>query len=176
MPTTNLLKHDGGKAAAEGIIVRPEGMTDAELIAKLGLPVFRLAPSTEAGSDAPIFGMFPRTPMRRGARPITGQLLLALGLVEADPDAGDVAEGVIDCIVYDERHRKSDVAQSALHRKAMRLLCGEDGVALLEAAPVRRITTSAWLLTGGDVVRAEEGAIPCLHTLRLLEGVDGEKP
>jgi hypothetical protein len=92
----------------------------------------------------------------------TGYALCQLGLL-----ARESVEGyVLDVRIFDERHTKTDVAVTNVHRKAIRVLCGDDGLAALENMSVpRRMTTTAWLMTGGDTSRSAEGAAGFLHII-----------
>lgn len=91
----------------------------------------------------------------------TGYALCELGLLARESPEGYVE----DVLIYDERHTRADVAVTRVHRQALRVLCGADGVAALEAMATRRMTTSAWLMTGGDTSRVEEGAAGFLHII-----------
>ena len=92
----------------------------------------------------------------------TGYALCQLGLL-----ARESAEGYVeDVLIFDERHTKVDVAVTNVHRQALRVLCGDDGLAALENMSLpRRMTTSAWLMTGGDTSRVSEGAAGFLHII-----------
>ena len=57
------------------------------------------------------------------------------------------------------------MAVSRVHRQAIRVLCGADSLAALEAMAVKRLKTTAWLLTGGDAINANNGPAGYLHIL-----------
>ena len=141
--------------------------------------------ASDAAKPAPFFLKPTASESRRGALGLykragsdagpsdTGYALCQLGLL-----ARESAEGYItDVLIFDERHTKQDVAVTSIHRTAVRVLTGDDGLAALESMPLpRRITTSAWLMTGGDTSRAAEGAAGFLHiiTKQLGGDVSGE--
>ncbi len=113
-------------------------------------------------------GLFRRAGSDATARD-SGYALCDLGLL---PRAS--AEGYVeDVLLFDERHARADVAVTRVHRQAVRVLCGADGLAALEAAAPRRLTTSAWLITGGDTARAAEGVAGFLHIITAQLGGDG---
>lgn len=90
--------------------------------------------------------------------------LLQAGLVTQVPANGD-AGYIKDVAIIDEAYSGQAVARSDIHRDAIRLLCGEDSIAVLETH--RRITTSAWTFTGADPTAKRATAL--LHTLKPLE-------
>ena len=116
---------------------------------------FELRPS-QARKD--VLGLFKRAGSDAGAND-TGKALCDMGLLARESPEGYI-EGVK---IYDERHTKKDVAVTRAHRQAIRVLCGADGLALLEET--KRMTTSAWLMTGGDTSRVHEGAAGYLHII-----------
>ena len=102
--------------------------------------------------------LFPRAGSDASSRD-TGFALCQLGLLAQDSPEGYVE----DVVIFDERHTKADVAVTRAHKQAIRVLCGADGLAALER--VKRMTTSAWLMTGGDTSRMGEGAAGYLHVI-----------
>lgn len=99
---------------------------------------------------------------RAGSRPVSGQNLLIWGLVDAiDQETADEDSWISGITLHDEIANAGDWAVSKLHRKATELLCGKEGVELLES--VKRMSTSAWALTGGDMVAGKPVAL--LHVV-----------
>lgn len=129
-------------------------MADTSLLA---LPVWRLKKNA-AGHLA----LYPRADMAPGDGRPTCNSLVAAGL--ATPGASP--EGFVpDVLVVDGR---GALFFSTVHVDAVRLLCGDDGVAALRAAAAPgpcTMTASAWLVTGGDGEQAAEGLQGLLHTI-----------
>lgn len=109
-----------------------------------------------------VVGMFPRDKngLAAGASMPTGEMLYAFHLLQEGNLASE-ADWIRGVVVNDERGGYVDRHASDLHREAIRMLCGDDGVALLER--YQRISTSAWIYTGGDVSKASRGVFPLLH-------------
>jgi hypothetical protein len=105
-----------------------------------------------------VLGLFKRAGSDASAND-TGKALCDMGLLARESPEGYIE----DVIIFDERHTQKDVAVTRAHRQAIRVLCGADGLALLEKT--KRMTTSAWLMTGGDTSRVHEGAAGYLHIL-----------
>jgi hypothetical protein len=117
--------------------------------------------ATAIGSNCGALGLYKRAGSD-ATKEDTGYALCQLGLL-----ARESVEGYVpDVRIFDERHTKSDVAVTKVHRKAIRVLCGDDGLAALENMSLpRRMTATAWLMTGGDTSRAAEGAAGFLHII-----------
>ena len=132
----------------------------AAVVAKPNAAPFFLKPAASV-SHCVALGIYKRAGSDATAQD-TGYALCQLGLL-----ARESVEGYVqDVYIFDERHTKSDVALTKVHRQAIRVLCGDDGLAALENMSLpRRMTTSAWLMTGGDTSRAAEGAAGFLHII-----------
>jgi hypothetical protein len=87
----------------------------------------------------------------------TGHGLLMRGLVSKPSPLGYI-EGVK---LYHEPQNKF-VAVSNIHRQAILILCGPDGLAALEQC--KKLTISAWITTGASI----HPVIQPLHTIGLL--------
>jgi len=99
-----------------------------------------------------IVGLFNRaevTPKGSGA-PSGQDMVDLLGMPTKDTD-----DRIVGVRVNNEQGGYVDWGVSDLHRPAIRMPCGDDGVEVLEH--YKRISTTAWLLTGGDMSKMKEG-------------------
>ena len=84
-----------------------------------------------------------------GAKTPTGQYLLSKNLVSVHSASGYID----DVFLYDEKFQNRIVGRVRLHRDVLMMLFEPDVVRLLEEKKL--ITTSAFLITGGDVLRPQ---------------------
>jgi hypothetical protein len=110
--------------------------------------------------------MMSRIVIPAGAKNPMGDTLLKMGLVQQEEED---EKFICDVIVFDERHTKQDVGVVNLHREALIMLCREEVVGLIETH--RRITTSAYIFTGGKVPNSPPDS-PQLHRVsgRIARG------
>ena len=97
--------------------------------------------------------------MKPGDDRPTGQMLLAEGLITIKVSPAGYLE---DVLVVDAR---GDLFYTTMHLEVVRLLCGDESVALLQNTVPCKVQGSAWLATGGDVENAHEGLKGLLHTI-----------
>lgn len=127
------------------------------------LPLYNLA---EKSKDA-YLTLFSRKSLPQGIPVYMGAKLLEWGTLQVpiNVSSHDEKQYICDVTVFDEMKTGIDFAVSAVHRKAIRLLCGEDGVDLLESH--KKIGKLTWLLTGG-AINVETHDPPPLHLVTKL--------
>jgi len=99
---------------------------------------------------------------------VAGHVALAPAAAKARGSAASAAAFVEDVLLFDDEDERRDMANTRLHRRALEVMVGAEGVALLEAMPAgeRRISRSAWVFTGADIAKlASRGIRSHLHLL-----------
>jgi hypothetical protein len=102
---------------------------------------------------------FSRQTQAKGTKLPMGMMLLAVGLVKQETEDSKFVCGVT---LYEEMHDQCDSAIVDIHKEALRLMCGEESIAILETH--MRIGTMAWIYTGGNPPD-KDPSTPMLHRI-----------
>lgn len=105
-----------------------------------------------------------RRALQKGDKTCSGEYLLHLGVLNLESESGYIE----NVAIYHEFGMA--VGRARIHRDALRSLCGAESVPLVEH--VLALSGSAFLLSGGDMSRAQDG--PGLHSLLHIITLDPE--
>lgn len=122
-------------------------------------PPYQFRPTT--AGPIPALGLCARRAKHQFENSATGQGMESDGKLQLDSPEGYVE----NVLIYDERHSRRDIFVAHIHRQAIRVLCGNDSLEALENMPTKRLTATAFLVTGGDGAHAEDGLAGYLHII-----------
>ena len=126
-------------------------------------PYYKLVMMNGPGSIN-VLGLVSDRHLPAGTSTPNGTALAMLGKVAIHSSMGYISD--VDIVHEDSRRI---IAKSSVHKEIITKLCGQESSSRLET--IKKMTVSAWLITGGNFSVANDGAIaPHLHTIEPLPG------
>ncbi len=123
-------------------------------------PYFKLSTIHVPGSTG-MLGLVSSRHLPAGTSTPTGAALATLGKVAIHSSLGYIHD-----VEIVHEHSMRTIAKSSVHKEIISKLCGQESLSLL--ATIKKMTLSAWLVTGGNFSASSSAIAPHLHAIEPL--------